>query len=500
MNAVQEEGAEATKDEDVDSETQLLMRPQDTKRKSSISDALNKFTSQHFHRRRTTVDLTSSTSSADPLPPSRLPTPAGLSRSSSFFRNLSAFNSKPTNLLGKDKPAQSVTVKRSAAQPSACQGKASTPHPGHKQQNPSVEIPQHGLMQPIRPGVPRSSTLGNFGHPTSSPHTPSFMRPTSSSAARRQSQSSGFGLSTRNRQPRPARRSSLAQAVSKLYFEKESEREAKQQPKKPINPYEDAAFLLPPAKEADEEQIEYATDEEIEIGTARQMTITPVRSVSSHSPYSDTNFAYGLPDQHDKSKRDSGKPFEHLIARPVHLERHPPRRDSKPLPTLTPDPNQAPPHNVGHSQEMSQLTGRDSAEYYRRRNSKSLLRAISPISFGEEFKPEDVYFAEDIEDDDYEEEGEGDTVIHRVQGQLLKGSFASASTSEAASDDHDPRSEEGDKDLTTSTIKAFPREDDPQKASALFSSRPSRPFPSINTPLSAFCSLFPLLILPSPPP
>lgn len=175
------------------------------------------------------------------------------------------------------------------------------------------------------------------------------------------------------------------------------------------------------------------------------MTITPIRSVSSHNPYSPNNFAYGLPNKHDKTKRDSSKPFDHLLARPVPFEGAPPRRDSKPLPTLTPDRSRAHEYELGHSQEMAQLGGRDSVEYYRRRNSKSLLGPASDHNSEEEFKPEDVYFAEDIEDNDYEED---DTVIHTVDGQLIKGGFASASTSEAG----EPLISQGDNELTTSTI------------------------------------------------
>ncbi len=238
-----QEGVANTKAEDMDSDTQPLMRPRNHIRKSSISDSLTRFTS--FHRRRTTTDPSSSSSIVTAYPTSRLPTPAGVSRSNSFFRNLSVFNSKPANLLAKDRPSASVTIKRIPRQPGsqpstppsdqapACRGKAGTPFPSHKNREHSVQIPQHSLMQPIRPGVPRSSTMGNLDQQTSSPRTPSFMRPTSSSAARRQSQSSalgqrsGFGQSFSSRQLRPARLFPAAQAVSKLYFLNQLEEEAK---------------------------------------------------------------------------------------------------------------------------------------------------------------------------------------------------------------------------------------------------------------------------------
>lgn len=225
-----QEGVANTKMEDMDSDTQPLMRPRNHIRKSSISDSLTRFTS--FRRRRTATDPRSSSPIVTTLPTSRLPAPVGVSRSNSFFKNLSAFNSKPANLLEKDRPSASVTVKRiprhtstqSSTFPSdqapACRGKAGTPFLGHKKREHSVQIPQHNLMQPIRPGIPRSSTMGNFNPQTSSPSTPSFMRPTSSSAARRQSQSSGrgFGQSFSSRQLGPARLFPAAQAVSMLYF------------------------------------------------------------------------------------------------------------------------------------------------------------------------------------------------------------------------------------------------------------------------------------------
>jgi len=50
------------------------------RRKSSFSDALNKFTSNTFNRRRTTNNLPSSTSLAALHTQSRLPTPAGIPR------------------------------------------------------------------------------------------------------------------------------------------------------------------------------------------------------------------------------------------------------------------------------------------------------------------------------------------------------------------------------------------------------------------------------------
>lgn len=214
------------KAEDMDSDTQPLMRPRNHIRKSSISDSLTRFTS--FRRQRTATDPDSSNSVVTTLPASRLPTPAGVSRSNSFFRNLNAFNSKPASLLEKDRPSASVTVKRVPRPPSnqsstppsdrtpARRSKARTPVLGHKKREHSIQISQHSLMQPIRPGIPKSSTVGNLNPQTGSPRTPSFMRPTSSSAARRQSHGSGLRQSFSSRQVGPARLFPAAQAVSKL--------------------------------------------------------------------------------------------------------------------------------------------------------------------------------------------------------------------------------------------------------------------------------------------
>jgi len=280
---------------------------------------------------------------------------------------------------------------------------------------------------------------------------------------------------------------------------KHLEEEAKQQLKKPGSTHDDA-FLLSPAKEVDEEEIEYATDEEIEIGTATPMTISPVRSVSSHNPYSDNNFAYGSPQKHDKHRRESGRPFEHLVARPVHFSPSKARHDSKPLPALTPDRSQAQQYDIGHSLEMSRLSEHDSGEFHRRHYSKRLLRSTSDLLLGKEPKAPSDYplgaydnnlFGEDYEsasdwllrEDDKpqpaqaakgigrDEWDEEETVIHTVDGQLIKGSFASPSTS-AATSEADDSANERDNDHTTSTITALPREDNPQGVSSSSDSSP----------------------------
>ena len=421
---------EDNKDGDSDSKIGLFKRPNNARRKS-ISDTLNNFTSQHFSRRRITTDVAKSESADEKIPRSRLPIPATVARSSSFFNNLATFTSKPATVLEKNRPGQSATIKRtrtlserlssthffSQAQPS--RDKAPTPYPGQKKKQ-SVQIPQHGLMQPIRPGVPRSTTTGHLGQQATSGYTPSFMRPTSSSA-RRNSQSNGPGVPSRNfAMPLTSNPTQHGVRTSSL------KRTDSKSGKLPI-PTE-SSFLLAPANESDEEgSVEYGTDEEVEIGVARAVTITPVRSVSSHNPFSKNNFAYGLPDKHDKSKRDSSKPFDHLISRPVQFEVKPPRRNdnfSKPLPALTPDRNREKAKEVlGYDEDVAHLEGRDSIEYYRRRSdAKPIEQTLSDSLLDDDYKPEGVEFTTASDDDDLTEE---DTVIYTGEGDLIKGAFAS---------------------------------------------------------------------------
>lgn len=250
------------------------------------------------------------------------------------------------------------------------------------------------------------------------------------------------------------------------------------------------------------------------------MTISPVRSLSSHNPYSDNNFAYGSPQKLDRHRRESGRPFENLIARPVHFSPSKARQNSKPLPTLTPDRSQAQQYDIGHSLEMSRLTERDSGDYHGRRYSKRLPRSASDLLLSEEPKvpsdyplgsPDNYPFANEYnsasdwllrEDeipqttqsanragwDKYDEE---DTVIHTVDGQLIKGSFASPSTSAATSEAGD-FTNIGDNDHTTSTITALPRDDNPLRVSCSSESPPFLPTPSSSTFLK------PLTLAPNP--
>ena len=170
-------------------EQQMPSRPKTSQRKSSFSEALTKFASNTFNRRRTNTGIPNSTSSIAIDHHSRMPTPAGIDRSTSFFSTLNTFASKSTASTSDESPQPSL-AKRSRK---ISERLAQTPFfsQQHQQQSAmapknnresSIKIEQRGLMQPVPPPLPRSSTIGNIGQ--SSPHTPSFMRPTTSSARR----------------------------------------------------------------------------------------------------------------------------------------------------------------------------------------------------------------------------------------------------------------------------------------------------------------------------
>ena len=172
-------------------------------RKSSVSEAFNKFTTNTFSRKRS-GGLPNSASTASTNQQSRLPTPSGIPRSSSFFSSLNSFATKSTSSVsGSEVAQQPLPVKRSrkiserlaqtpffslSNQYQNQQRVPTAPIIPQTRRESAVKIEQHGLMQPIHPPLPRSATMGNLGQSQgqqSSPHTPSYMRPTSSSAARR---------------------------------------------------------------------------------------------------------------------------------------------------------------------------------------------------------------------------------------------------------------------------------------------------------------------------
>jgi hypothetical protein len=186
----------------VGSETQQSNRPElAARRKSSFSDAFSKITTNPFNRRRTTTLVQSSSSSAFLIHPSRIPTPLGISRSTSFLSTLSAFTSRTPSINdGSEDSEQSAIAKpsrkisdRLAQTPFFnCQHQRinTSPFLNKQKRELGVQIEQRGLMAPLHPPLPRSSTMGNLGQgqcAQHSPNTPSFMRSTSSSAAHRTS-------------------------------------------------------------------------------------------------------------------------------------------------------------------------------------------------------------------------------------------------------------------------------------------------------------------------
>lgn len=195
-------------------EQQTTSRPKMSERKSSFSEALTKFKSNTFNRRRTNNDSPSSNSSFANNHQSRIPTPAGIDRSTSFFGTLNGFASKSTASMSEESPQPSL-IKRSRK---ISERLAQTPFFSHQHQQQSAVIPsnnressvkieQRGLMQPVHPPLPRSNTVGNLGQSQQgSPLTPGFMRPTTNSARR----SSGMGHSNTAAPSRMATRGSDA--------------------------------------------------------------------------------------------------------------------------------------------------------------------------------------------------------------------------------------------------------------------------------------------------
>ena len=161
-----------------------------TSPKPSFADTFGHFTG--FARRRAAPNLTHSISSTaiqqhlrSPPPPSRIP------RSSSFFGSLNALASKATGQK-ENQVLESASTKRSRLiSERIIQTPFFTQHqqlaespPVTPRRESTVQIPQRQLMAPIHPPLTRANPMGMM-HSQSTPKTPSFMRPTSSSAARR---------------------------------------------------------------------------------------------------------------------------------------------------------------------------------------------------------------------------------------------------------------------------------------------------------------------------
>ena len=192
-------------------------------RKSSFSETLNKVAANTFNRRRTVASVPTNTAAS-----SRLPTPSGIARSTSFFSNLNTCGSNVNasgSALGSSSSLASVPssnsftkenqqpiskpVKLSTAfaQTPFFTRQASAPVTPRQKQQPresTVRIKQHHLMAPIGPPLLRSKTMGSMqgdlSSTTSSPRAPSYARPTSSSATRRDAT---LGAMKENQAPTP---------------------------------------------------------------------------------------------------------------------------------------------------------------------------------------------------------------------------------------------------------------------------------------------------------
>ena len=167
---------------------------------SSVSEAFNKFTTNTFSKKHSDgLSVSTSTASINQQP--RLPTPSGIPRSTSFFSSLNSFATKSMPLVSRNEVAQQPAPVKRWRKISDClaqtpffslnsqyqQRVPTAPITPKTRRQSAVKIKQHGLMQPIHPPLPRSATTDNLGQgqgQQSSPHTTSYMRPTSSSAAR----------------------------------------------------------------------------------------------------------------------------------------------------------------------------------------------------------------------------------------------------------------------------------------------------------------------------
>ena len=178
-------------------------RPRTGQRKSSFSDALSKFTTTTLNRRRTATLLPPSSSSTHIYQQSRLPTPSGIPRSTSFFSSLNTFAPKPscrTSASDEEDPLQPPTKRTCKDSDRLSQTPFFVSQQHNHQRLPTapfksasrrrescVKIETRGLMQPMHPPLPKSSTMGNLlsAQITLSKPSPRAGRPTSSGTTRK---------------------------------------------------------------------------------------------------------------------------------------------------------------------------------------------------------------------------------------------------------------------------------------------------------------------------
>jgi len=201
-------------------------------KKSSLSTALNKFST--LTRRKTSSDNDLITTKSM-NPHSRIPTPGGLPRSTSFF--MSRFAAKtPTQADPHGKKAGELSTKfpqrTSWAQRDPVSAPATPPIPAlaEKRRESSVKITQHKLMAPIPPPIPQSKRMSLVGNPTTPSSSPGYLRSTSSSLAKRRKRglsiekhgSSSTTPTSHERRHRAAKDKMRAEEI-KRYFQSLSE-------------------------------------------------------------------------------------------------------------------------------------------------------------------------------------------------------------------------------------------------------------------------------------
>lgn len=188
--------------------------PQNGQRKVSFSDTLTRLKTNSFTRRRTAPDIATATSSSDSSTTAISSQEAvqgkatRVPRSSSFFSSLNPFSprSAKSNNTKEDPAVKPKSLKHTrtysqrVSQPPSSFFNTSAPPQDviepllpttitrtlpKRRESVGTHITQRALMRPISNlPLPRRSTMGG-SVPGSSNETPSFMRPTSSSAARR---------------------------------------------------------------------------------------------------------------------------------------------------------------------------------------------------------------------------------------------------------------------------------------------------------------------------
>lgn len=132
-----------------------------------FSGTMSRISSSTFSgRRNTTTTLPSSVSSIQLNHQSRLPTPSGIPRSTSFLCSLNHFN-HPS--IDENQPPQPIEQhrlpERSSQQRSSSRRTSQIPRVASRsgqKTDSSVKIEQRGLMQPMQPPLPRSSTMGHL--------------------------------------------------------------------------------------------------------------------------------------------------------------------------------------------------------------------------------------------------------------------------------------------------------------------------------------------------